>query len=80
MCWDDVNRAMLSQLKLNDFRCFESLELEAAPGAQFFIGDNAQGKTSILEAVCVLLRLATPRSSTFQPLIRSQARGFAVQG
>ncbi len=71
---------MLSQLKLNDFRCFESLELEAVPGAQFFIGDNAQGKTSILEAVCVLLRLATPRAATLVPLIRTQSRGFAVQG
>ncbi len=71
---------MLSQLKLNDFRCFESLELETVPGAQFFTGDNAQGKTSILEAICVLLRLATPRSSTLTPLVRAHARGFAVQG
>ena len=71
---------MLSRLKLNDFRCFESLELDAVPGIQFFIGDNAQGKTSILEAVCVLLRLASPRASSLMPLVRSQARGFAVQG
>ena len=40
---------MLSQLKLRDFRCFEALEVELAPGPQFFTGDNAQGKTSILE-------------------------------
>lgn len=71
---------MLSQIKLRDFRCYEALELELVPGAQFFTGDNAQGKTSILEAVCVLLRLASPRSPTLTPLIRHDARGFALQG
>ena len=71
---------MLSQLKLRDFRCFESLEVEFAPGPQFFTGDNAQGKTSILEAVCVLLRLASPRSTQLTPLVRAGSRGFSVQG
>ena len=50
------------------------------PGAQFFTGDNAQGKTSVLEAVCVLMRLASPRSSTLTPLVRHEAKGFALQG
>lgn len=71
---------MLTQVKLRDFRCFEALELEVVPGVQFFTGDNAQGKTSILEAVCVLLRLASPRSSALTPLVRQEARGFALQG
>ncbi len=71
---------MLTQIKLHDFRCFETLEVEIAPGVQFFTGDNAQGKTSILEAACVLLRLASPRSPTLTPLIRQEARGFALQG
>ena len=71
---------MLSQIKLRDFRCFENLEVELAPGPQFFTGDNAQGKTSILEAACVLLRLASPRSTLLTPLIRAESRGFAVQG
>ena len=71
---------MLSQIKLRDFRCFEALEVELVPGAQFFTGDNAQGKTSILEAVCVLLRLASPRSTSLTPLVRNEGRGFALQG
>ena len=71
---------MLTEIKLRDFRCFESLELTLVPGVQFFTGDNAQGKTSILEAVCVLLRLASPRSSALGPLIRQEARGLTVQG
>ena len=71
---------MLSRIKLNDFRCFEALDVSLAPGVQFFTGDNAQGKTSILEAACVLLRLASPRAATLAPLIRIGAKGFAVQG
>ncbi len=71
---------MLSQIKLRDFRCFTSLQVPVEPGGQFFIGDNAQGKTSILEAVCVLLRLASPRTPTLTPLTRLGAEGFSVQG
>ncbi len=71
---------MLTQIKLSDFRCFERLEVELVPGTQFFVGDNAQGKTSILEAVCVLLRLASPRSTSLLPLVREGARGLSVQG
>ena len=72
--------SMLSQLKLRDFRCFETLEIELAPGPQFFTGDNAQGKTTILEAACVLLRLASPRSTALTALVRAGTHGFAVQG
>jgi DNA replication and repair protein RecF len=46
---------MLAELQLRNFRCFESLAVEFAPGFNFFIGRNGQGKTSILEAACVLL-------------------------
>jgi DNA replication and repair protein RecF len=56
------------------------LHARLEPGVQFFIGDNAQGKTSILEAACVLLRLASPRSTTLAPLIRLGASDFSVQG
>lgn len=71
---------MLTGLKLRDFRCFPALEFAAAPGAQFIVGANAQGKTSILEAAAVLLRLASPRSGALAPLTRFGAASFSVQG
>lgn len=71
---------MLTGLKLRDFRCFPALEFTASPGAQFIVGDNAQGKTSILEAASVLLRLASSRSSTLAPLTRFGATSFSIQG
>ncbi len=71
---------MLSRLKLRDFRCFESLALDLSPGASAFVGRNAQGKTSILEAVCVLLRLQSPRTSKTDHLVRMETDGFFLEG
>jgi DNA replication and repair protein RecF len=39
------------QLWLTDFRCFEALDVELAPGLTVLFGANAVGKTSVLEAV-----------------------------
>jgi len=71
---------VLTTLKLRDFRCFAALETEFAPGANVIVGPNAQGKTSLLEAACVLLRLQSPRSATLGPLVRLGAAGFVVDG
>lgn len=71
---------MLTDLQLRNFRCFESLGIEFSPGFNFFVGRNGQGKTSILEAACVLLRLQSQRSSTLAPLVRFGENSFAVSG
>ncbi len=70
----------LRTLNLNQFRCFESLRLDLTPGITLFHGNNAQGKTSILEAACVLLRLQSPRTSTLSECIRFSDKSFAVGG
>ena len=69
---------MLTSLKLNQFRCFDSLRLDLGEGVTIFVGDNAQGKTSILEAICVLLRLQSPRTSSLADCIRFETGGFAL--
>ena len=71
---------MLAELRLRNFRCFESLAVEFAPGFNFFVGRNGQGKTSILEAACVLLRLQSQRSSTLAPAVRFGEKSFGVSG
>lgn len=70
---------MLTELKLRTFRCFDALRVELET-ENFFIGQNGQGKTSILEAACVLLRVQSQRSSTLAPLIQIGQRNFAVAG
>jgi DNA replication and repair protein RecF len=44
----------LQQLKINNFRLLESVELQPAEGTTLLAGANAQGKTSLLEAVSYL--------------------------
>lgn len=61
---------LLTALRAQNFRCFGQLACEFGPGAHVFVGDNAQGKTSILEAMCVLLRLQSPRAGTLAELAR----------
>ena len=44
------------------------------------MGCNAQGKTSILEAVCILLRLQSPRTSSLAEAVKFGLPGFAIDG
>jgi DNA replication and repair protein RecF len=73
-------RAVLTRLKLRHFRCFAAREVEFAPGLNCIVGPNAQGKTSLLEAACVLLRLASPRITRLAHAIQHERRGFVVDG
>lgn len=44
----------LSHLSLTDFRNYRHLDLSLGPGLFLFYGENAQGKTNLLEAVAML--------------------------
>ena len=46
--------AYIESIKLSNFRNYESLELSFDKGTNIFYGDNAQGKTNILEAISFL--------------------------
>jgi DNA replication and repair protein RecF len=71
---------VIRDVRLYHFRCFETLEFFPAPNRSCIVGQNAQGKTSILEAVCVLLRLQSPRTTTTADLIQSGADSFSIEG
>lgn len=71
---------MLSRLLLRDFRCFGQAELALHPELTLLVGRNAQGKTSLLEAVCVLMRLQSPRTSTRGDFIRFGAKASVIEG
>ncbi len=71
---------MLRSLRLINFRCFERLECEAPEAGVILVGDNAQGKTSILEAICVLVRLHSPRTHKMATLTRIDSDKFGIAG
>jgi len=60
----------LLRLQLFDYRNFHRLDLELPPGPAVFIGDNAQGKTNLLEAVYLLATMRSLRAETESQLIR----------
>jgi DNA replication and repair protein RecF len=72
--------AVLRSLRLMDFRCFPSLDLEVPAEGAILTGDNAQGKTSILEALCVLVRLHSPRTHRMATMARVGSKGFGIAG
>lgn len=41
----------IKNIKLNNFRNYESQQIDLSEGINLFVGDNAQGKTNILEAI-----------------------------
>ncbi len=70
----------LVSLTLHDFRCFHRTRWELAPGLNLLSSPNASGKSSLLEAVCVLLRLQSPRAATVASAIRRGAPGLSLEG
>lgn len=46
----------LQSLQLWDFRNFERLQVQLTPRLNFFVGENGQGKTNLVEAVHLLSR------------------------
>ena len=63
-----------------DFRCFSALDLQVPAAGAIITGDNAQGKTSVLEALCVLVRLHSPRTHRMTTLWRIGSKGFGIAG
>lgn len=71
---------MLDKLTLRDFRCFDSVQVDVHPETTVFTGRNGQGKTSLIEAACVLLRLQSPRTSRREDWVRFGAAAAVVEG
>ncbi len=62
------------------FRCLADVELELDPGANLFIGPNASGKTSLLEAAFFLSRGRSFRSRRRDALIAHGQESFLLTG
>ena len=60
----------IESVQLKNFRNYDSLELDLAQGTNIFYGNNAQGKTNILEAIYVCGTTKSHRSACDSELIR----------
>ena len=62
--------AYIESIKLSNFRNYESLELSFDKGTNIFYGDNAQGKTNILESVYLCGTSKSHKGSKDREIIR----------
>jgi DNA replication and repair protein RecF len=77
------NHAMpmhLAHLRLRDFRNYARLDADFLPGFQVLLGDNAQGKTNILEAIYLMATLRSFRGVGGAQMIRHSQKGYFVGG
>lgn len=70
----------LSHLSLTNFRNLVELELELPAGVVVFFGPNAQGKTSLLEAVYLLAIARSFRAENEREVLNFQAVAEGGQG
>ncbi len=68
----------LANLRLRDFRNYQRLDAEFTPGFHLLTGQNAQGKTNLLEAVYLLATLRSFRGVGGAQLVRHEAPGYFV--
>ncbi len=68
----------LARLRLRDFRNYSRLDVDFGPGFHLLLGDNAQGKTNILEAIYLLASLRSFRGVGGAQMVRHGQRGYFV--
>ena len=61
---------IIKSLELKDFRNYETLAINFGPGTNILYGDNAQGKTNILEAIYLAATTKSHRGTRDGDIIR----------
>ena len=70
----------LKHLSIQHFRNYQELEVEFHPGLNIFLGQNAQGKTNILESIYFLALTRSHRTRNDRDLIYFESTDFKVSG
>ena len=60
---------IIKSIELSDYRNYDHLSLEFSPGTNILFGDNAQGKTNILEAIYVSATTKSHKGSKDRDII-----------
>lgn len=71
---------ILTQLDLSNFRNYQRLHLKLSPSINIFIGNNAQGKTNILESIYVLAITKSHRLGIENNLVKNGKEFAKIKG
>lgn len=71
---------ILKEINLRNFRNYSDLSLSFSDGINVFLGENAQGKTNLMEAIYALSLARSPRTSNEREMIQWQEEAAHVSG
>ena len=69
---------IIESMELLNYRNYESLKIAFDPGTNIFYGDNAQGKTNVLEAVYLCCTTKSHRGARDREIIRFDRRRLTL--
>ena len=70
----------LTNLQLQNFRNYESVQLEFTDGVHVFIGENSQGKTNLMESIYALAMTKSHRTTNDKELIGWNKEFATIKG
>ncbi|MBP2624120.1 DNA replication/repair protein RecF [Streptococcus oricebi] len=70
----------LKELEIKNFRNYETAKIDFSPALNIFLGQNAQGKTNILEAIYFLALTRSHRTRSDKDLIQFSKETLQVSG
>lgn len=68
----------VEKLELKNFRNYEYQSIDFGDGINILYGENAQGKTNVLEALYITATGKSQRTNNYQELVRKGADGFEI--
>jgi len=68
----------LAHLRLRDFRNYARMDVDFSPGFHLLLGNNAEGKTNILEAIYLVATLRSFRGVGSAQMVRHGQKGYFV--
>jgi len=71
---------IIKSLQVQNFRNFEMQEFEFEPGVNILLGDNAQGKTNVIEALWLFSACKSFRVTDDKPFLRIGEHRAAIYG
>jgi len=71
---------VLKKLKLSNFRNYSNLEIEFSPNVNIIYGNNAQGKTNLLESIYVLGLTRSHRLYTNNNILKDGETSCKIKG